>query len=138
MRILVEVGRFFVTAAAVTIVMPFFFIVLFAFEGGELAFTVYGFGLIVAFPFAVFGGMIFGLPAWFIANRMAWTQKLSSMLALGAATGILAVTAVFFTTGPHGDPFPLVAGLVLGLPAGVLAAWIWFVLHAEDRDRTSA
>jgi hypothetical protein len=133
LKILVKIGRFFLVAAALAMVMPIYFLILLALDGESPPFELYMLAFGITFPLACTGGLVFGLPAWTLAKNMNWHEDIWKVLGLGAIAGILSVSLLFLFSTP--DLFSLVMGPLLGLPAGLLSAALWYLLHADDRQQ---
>ena len=133
---MVEVGRFFAVAAALAMLMPIFFLALLVLDGESPPFELYVLALVITFTLACAGGLVFGLPAWIIATKLNWHDNIWKVLVLGATVGTLSVCVPFLFSTP--DLFSIMMGPLLGMPAGLFAAGLWYVLHSDDRQLDDA
>lgn len=143
MRLLLEIGRFFVTGLAVAISAVLVMTVISQFIGGAMSFEAF-FGLIgMAFFFSVVGGVFFGLPALWVAKSRGWDRQLWKLSRLGLLAGLtfeVALTLPIYGSIGAFEYLKEVLPFWLGFGAfsGLVAAQVWFWLHSSDGMREDA
>ncbi|QZD88268.1 hypothetical protein [Qipengyuania psychrotolerans] len=136
MKLLIEVGRFIVTALAVALAVPLSLVVFPLFSAGGFSTSAF-FGIgAVTFVFSLAGGLVFGLPALWFARQNHWDQSKWKLAIYGGFIGLLAglITNALFWQGnfelvmPSLFPFGMFGAL-----GGIVAGLVWFLLHKNDR-----
>jgi len=137
LRILVEIGRFVVTALAVGLAIPTFFAMISLFSSGSMGTEAFvGIGAI-SYVLGSVGGIVFGLPALWFSKRHQWDRDLRKLAAVGVAVGSVggALLSVLFWAGNLDIIIPgLVQWTVMGATAGLVSACVWFWLHSGDEE----
>ena len=131
---LVATGRFLVVAASLAILMPAYVGALTLLSGDSLPGDYYFIGVVITFVSACFFGLIIGVPTWLFAKSRNWQQSLPNMLGLGAVAGAFSVAIIPVLVDPA--TLSLDAIPIVGVPAGMLAAALWFVLQTRNRRKT--
>jgi hypothetical protein len=143
LKLHIEIGRFFVTAIAVSISLFLlqFFIGLMTGENVGAPFP----GVIAVFAFFVIlaAGVVVGLPALWVARVLGWHTHLWKLSALGILAGMLAgagfTVPLYGSTDAFEYPLEVLAfWLGMGAFSGLVAAQAWFWLHKADRTLEDA
>lgn len=139
MKLLVELGRFMLTAIATAIAIPSVFLAISAFSSSAMSAEAF-FGIAaVSFAFAVLGGILIGLPALWVAKRLAWDRRLGPMILLGCLAGAVAAALIAVALFGGDLSFAFLATpswMALGAFAGLVAALVWVLLHSPDAAST--
>jgi hypothetical protein len=136
---LVEVGRFFATAAivAASSIVPLTILPLFTEANssvGFFAFVVAG----ITFVIAVVAGVLIGLPMLHLAKVLGWDNQLWKFSTLGLIAGTFTVAAIIMIFSDEvassevwKEVFPPYAAF--GGFGGLVAALSWYWLHRNER-----
>lgn len=127
----VATARFLVVAASLAILMPAYVGALTLLSGDSLPGDYYTFGVVVTFVSACFLGLLIGVPVWLLAKSRNWHESLPKMLGLGAIAGAVSVALIPMLVDAATLSFEAIP--LVGVPAGLIAAVLWFALHAKDR-----
>jgi len=129
---LAATGRFLVVAASLAILMPAYVGALTLLGGDSFPRDYYMNGVLITFVAACFFGLLIGVPVWLLAKRRNWHDSLPLMLGLGAIAGAVSVALIPMLLDAAGI-LSLEAVPLVGIPAGLIAAVLWFALHAKER-----
>ena len=129
---LAATARFLAVAASLAILMPAYVGALTLLSGDSLPGDYYMIGVVITFVSACFFGLLIGVPVWLLTKRRNWHESLPMMLCLGAIAGAVSVALIPMLLDAAAtlsfEAVPLV-----GVPAGLIAAALWFALHAKER-----
>ncbi|WFL77063.1 hypothetical protein P7228_13860 [Altererythrobacter arenosus] len=137
MRLLVETGRFFVTALAVGFAIPFFYAMASIVTGEHFSFEAFLAVGAISFVLGLLGGVFFGLPTLWILKRQGWAGNQKTVAIVGTLVGAVGgvLLSVAFWQG-HAEI--ILAGLwawaLMGAVAGLVSALVWFCLHVGDSE----
>ena len=137
MRILLETGRFVVTALAVGLAIPCFYLVASIFTGDPFSFEAFFAIGTISFVMGFIGGVVFGLPTLWFLRRQGWADNQRTVATVGTLVGALGgvlLSAAFW----QGHAEIIMAGLwawaLMGAIAGLVSALVWFWLHIGDTE----
>jgi hypothetical protein len=141
LRQLVEVARFVVTAAAVGLAIPSFYLLVSVFIGDRFSFEAFIAVGAISFVLAIIGGVVFGLPTLWFLRRQGWADKQKAVAIVGTlvgAVGGVLLSAAFW----QGNAELILAGLwawaLMGAIAGLVSALVWFWLHVSGNESEHA
>ena len=136
MKLFVEIGRFVLTASAVAVAIPAFFLLASISTGNSMgieAFLAIG---AISFVLALVGGAIFGLPTLWFLRRSGWISKVWLATMVGTLIGSFggAVLSIVFW---QGNLNIILAGLwvasLMGALAGFISIPLWLWLHSGEK-----
>ena len=137
MRLLVETGRFVVTALAVGLAIPCFYLVASIFTSDRFSFEAFFAIGAISFVLGLIGGIVFGLPTLWVLRRQGWADNHKAVAIIGTlvgAVGGVLLSAAFW----QGHAEMILAGFwawaLMGAIAGLVSALVWFWLHVGDTE----